>query len=131
MWALGQAGGSVLFWFGACGDANGPNACYPNADDIEGCRSSDLALMEQECMQCYTGDDWTDQAAPRSQHTGGVYVCMADGSVQFASDDIEVSGSYGNWGSIWDRMISSADGQVMVEAEGNFIPCGQINTYAY
>jgi prepilin-type N-terminal cleavage/methylation domain-containing protein len=32
-WALGQAGASVLFWFGQTGDDNGPNVCSPLADD--------------------------------------------------------------------------------------------------
>ena len=35
---------------------------------------------------------------------------MCDGSVQFVSDDVETTGLYGDWGSVWDHMICSADG---------------------
>jgi hypothetical protein len=39
-------------------------------------------------------------------------VAMCDGSVQFVSDDIETSGSYGTFGTVWDHMIGSADAEV-------------------
>ena len=52
---------------------------------------------------------------------GGVVMGMVDGSTVFVSDDIETTGVYGNWGpngefmSVWDKMIASADGKVIVE----------------
>jgi hypothetical protein len=44
-------------------------------------------------------------------HVGGIFVALCDGSVQFVLDDIETSGSYGSWGTPWDFMIASADGE--------------------
>lgn len=116
IWALGQAGSSVLFWFGSGGDANGPNACNDFADDVAGCRLSDADLNKQECMTCWHGDDWNNQATTRSTHVGGVSVGMADGSSHFISDDIETSGVNGPWGTVWDKLIASADGEIIAES---------------
>ncbi|TWT74530.1 hypothetical protein Pla123a_33530 [Posidoniimonas polymericola] len=108
VWAMGHAGASLLAMFGSGGDANGPNACYPNSDDVY----CDLSLGDQnqaECMSCVP-DRYFAQATARSSHVGGVNLAMCDGSVQFVSDDIETSGDHGPWGSLWDFMIGSADG---------------------
>jgi hypothetical protein len=35
---------------------------------------------------------------------------MADGSVQWVSDDVETTGCYGECCTAWDWMITSADG---------------------
>jgi prepilin-type N-terminal cleavage/methylation domain-containing protein len=108
IWAMGHAGASLVAMFGSGGDANGPNACYANSDDVY----CDLSLGDQnqsECMSCIT-DKYFAQAAVRSQHVGGAFLAMCDGSVQFTSDDIETSGENGPWGSPWDYMIGCADG---------------------
>jgi prepilin-type processing-associated H-X9-DG protein len=106
-WAMGHAGASLLAMFGSEGDANGPNACYITADDVysdvcgtQNCRSN--------CMDCDPG--YFAQATVRSNHLGGAHIAMCDGSVRFVTDTIETSGQYGSWGSLWDRMIASADG---------------------
>ena len=109
-WALGSAGASMIAWYGYDGDANGPNACYENADDVAGCELSLQNQYQTECMSCYSGDQWNDQAAPRSVHPGGVQVAMGDGSVTWIDDSIETTGRYGACCSPWDRMILSADG---------------------
>ena len=114
VWAMGHAGSSLLTMFGSSGDANGPNACYPSADDIY----SDICgtdFAKTECMDCFSGGGRAGQAAVRSSHVGGAYLAMCDGSVQFISDDVETSGSYGSWGSVWDHMIGSADGDVKLQ----------------
>jgi prepilin-type N-terminal cleavage/methylation domain-containing protein len=110
-WAFGHAGGSLLAIFGSGGDANGPNACNPSADDVY----SDMCgtdLAQSQCMDCFGSGGGADQATVRSLHQGGVFVAMCDGSVQFVSDDIETSGSYGTFGTVWDHMIGSADAEV-------------------
>jgi prepilin-type N-terminal cleavage/methylation domain-containing protein/prepilin-type processing-associated H-X9-DG protein len=109
IWAMGHAGSSMLARYGSAGDDNGPNACFPSADDIysDVCGTS---LARTECMACYTGGA-ADQATVRSSHQGGAHVAMCDASVQFISDDIETSGSDGEWGTVWDYMICSADAE--------------------
>ncbi|MBA4107080.1 MAG: hypothetical protein C0485_15145 [Pirellula sp.] len=106
VWAMGHAGASLLAMFGSDGDANGPNACYPTSDDVysDVCGTSDC---KSNCMDCDAG--YFAQAAVRSSHANGAFLAMCDGSVTFISDDIETSGQYGSWGSVWDRMIASAD----------------------
>ncbi|BBO32422.1 DUF1559 domain-containing protein [Lacipirellula parvula] len=117
-WALGQAGSSVLFWFGTSGDANGPNICLASSDDVAGPLATDLPLLTQECMPDYTGDHWADQATTRSAHTGGVNIGMADGSAHFISDSIDVGAAtlLNPWPdtvpmTVWDKLIASADEQ--------------------
>ena len=49
-------------------------------------------------------------------HEGGVNTCFADGSVHWISDYIDISGNYNASPpllSVWDRLILSADGQVI------------------
>jgi prepilin-type N-terminal cleavage/methylation domain-containing protein/prepilin-type processing-associated H-X9-DG protein len=122
-WALGQAGASVLFWFGQTGDDNGPNVCREYADDTAGVRPGDTALMNIECMQDYTGDDFQNQATVRSMHPGGVNIGLADGSAHFITLDVDtgpcgqlvkLSSAQVPWPhecplSVWDKFIASAD----------------------
>jgi len=117
VWALGSAGASSVVWHGSGGDANGPNACYPNADDVAGCERRLQNQYQAECMSCYSGDQWNDQAAPRSTHPGGIHIALADGSVRWINDTIETSGrnssccKEGNTSCCtpWDYLILSAD----------------------
>ncbi len=112
VWALGHAGASLLAMYGANGDANGPNACNPDSDDVYSdiCGAAVVGTPQSnaECMTC-SGGGVFDQATVRSVHPGGVHVAMCDGSVQFVSEDIETSGSYGACCTPWDYMIASAD----------------------
>jgi prepilin-type N-terminal cleavage/methylation domain-containing protein/prepilin-type processing-associated H-X9-DG protein len=107
VWALGHAGASLLAAYGSGTDDNGPNTCNPEADDVysDACGSSDALSL---CMDCYAGTHFAQQTV-RSLHNGGAFVAMCDGSVQFITDDVETSGVFGNWGSLWDRLIASAD----------------------
>ena len=95
-----------LAMYGSEGDANGPNACYPLADDVY----SDICGKPDGTRTAWIAIGRFAQATTRSVHPGGAYVAMCDGSVSFVSDDIETSGNYGSWGSLWDRLIASADG---------------------
>ena len=113
-WALGHAGASLVAGYGASGDDNGPNFCDPDGDDVYSdiCGATGTIAGEElsgGCMPCFQGTVF-DQATARSNHQGGVFVAMCDGSVQFISDDIETSGKLGNCCTPWDRYISSGDG---------------------
>ena len=109
VWAMGHAGASLLAGYGAGGDDNGPNACAPTTkkpDDVYSdiCTTADAI---SQCMSCDPG--YFAQATVRSNHVGGVFVAMCDGSVTFISDDIETSGDFGGCCTPWDRLISSSD----------------------
>ncbi|MBX3435522.1 MAG: DUF1559 domain-containing protein [Pirellulales bacterium] len=110
VWAMGHAGASLVSIYGSGGDANGPNACYPSADDVysDVCGTPEA---QAQCMDCFTGGA-ADQATVRSSHVGGAFLAMCDASVNFVSDDIETSGIGGTFGTVWDHMIGSADAQV-------------------
>jgi prepilin-type N-terminal cleavage/methylation domain-containing protein/prepilin-type processing-associated H-X9-DG protein len=120
-WALGQAGASVLFWYGSGGDDNGPNVCNDSADDVAGPTTTDAGVMTAECMPDYTGDNLNDQATVRSMHPGGVNIGMADGSAHFIQNDVDTAVPPNSivlprgvaWGSVWDKLIASADDQVI------------------
>jgi prepilin-type N-terminal cleavage/methylation domain-containing protein/prepilin-type processing-associated H-X9-DG protein len=118
VWAMGHAGASLVAHYGAGSDDNGPNYCGPRADDVYAdvcattgglCTTTGAnPLSQNECMGCYGGNEFLE-ATIRSKHPGGAHVAMADGSVQFISDDIETSGCYGQCCTAWDYMIASGD----------------------
>lgn len=119
-WAFGHAGGNLIAFYGSGGDDNGPNAVFENADDIGGasagrfggfnCSELQPYLMDVG-MPCYGGAGGSfDQATTRSQHAGGVFLAMCDGSVQFQTDDIETSGLFGTCCTAWDHLIAARDG---------------------
>lgn len=112
-WAMGHAGASLLSHYGSGGDANGPNSCGSQDDDVysDVCDlgpQREIALAE--CMSCFAQGSGARQATVRSTHADGANLAMCDGSVIFISNDVE-TGSYGAWGSVWDYMIGSADGE--------------------
>ena len=113
-WAMGAAGSSIVAMYGAGGDDNGPNACCVDADDIWGGSTfdSDNLNVAGECMAVCAGCvNW--QATTRSLHPNGVNVAMADASVHFILNTVEIEGgpcsSSRTMISAWDRMICSAD----------------------
>lgn len=130
VWALGDAGSSIISWAGCSGDANGPNACNHRSDDIRGCQAimdsfggggaesgPGASFMQSECMTCWqgcNGSSW--QGTVRSKHVGGVNLAFADASVHFVSNAVETSGEFGscdpnaaNGFRAWDRFICSTD----------------------
>jgi type II secretory pathway pseudopilin PulG len=112
-WAFGHAGGNLIMFHGWGGDDNGPNWCGPSADDIGNVGGAYcLGPGASNCMSCNAGG--FDQQTARSTHTGGVYVSMCDGSVQFITDDIEVGGSFAsNCCRVWDQLwLSQDNGQI-------------------
>jgi hypothetical protein len=114
IWAIGHAGASLVAAYGANTDDNGPNFCDADADDVvsKWCGGTGVMTGDEtidgRCMPCYQGTGF-DQATLRSNHQGGIFVAMVDGSVQFINEDIETSGKGGLCCTPWDRYISSGD----------------------
>ncbi len=121
VWALGKSSSSLWAHGGVMGDDYGPNCWYFAADDI--CTSPELigsfggqdALVAVGMPVSY--GPWVNmQQTARSQHAGGVFVAMADGSVRWITDFIQIlPSSIGNL-SVWDRLMVSNDGQPVSEA---------------
>jgi prepilin-type N-terminal cleavage/methylation domain-containing protein len=120
IWAIGDAGCSILAWHGCEGDAAGPNQCINDAsDDMRSCAQVTASLGSQylvtECMTCWTGCDVNYQGTTRSKHAGGIQCGFADGSVHFVNDTVETGGNWAdcknpNTFKAWERLIVSADG---------------------
>lgn len=127
VWALGGGGPSAIWACGYIGDDRGPNNNYVAADDIWACAEIQAAVGGQEAlanlgMGCYSGHGNNRQAAPRSLHPGGIYVCFCDGSVDWISDYVDVNGAFGcpdpmtspsTRFSVWDRLLLSNDGKTI------------------
>ncbi len=123
-WALGQAGASMIIWYGSTGDANGPNVCNENSDDVEitGMTAANEGFLVSECMPASWSYMETNQATTRSLHPNGVNMGMADSSAHFISDGIDTGPPYRTWGvgngdpskmNVWDKLIASADDQAI------------------
>jgi prepilin-type N-terminal cleavage/methylation domain-containing protein len=118
-WAMGGPGSSSL-WMHGSDDANAPNCCLGYSDNILGCNdivaAVGEALLLRECMSCCLGCT-SSQATARSQHAGGVFVAMADGSVHFISDYIDTGSAWqitiGQDLATWQRLNASHDSQVV------------------
>lgn len=116
VWALGMASSSLWAHGGVVGDGYGPNSTLIWADDVFSCSEIASAAGGHERLQamgmpCAYNDSVNWQQTPRSMHQEGVYACMADGSVQWLSDFIQVTPSTEDNLSVWDRLMVSADGQ--------------------
>jgi prepilin-type N-terminal cleavage/methylation domain-containing protein/prepilin-type processing-associated H-X9-DG protein len=91
-----QDGRGVWIWPGMGG--NSFTAKFPpnsvGTDTIGGCPGSYTGLPALKCTQNRSnGNVW---ASPRSKHTGGVNVAMADGAVRFVIDSVPL----GTWQAI-------------------------------
>lgn len=119
VWALGGGCASALWGHGYHGDDNGPNSNAILADDVASCTDINSALgdpsgveLAKRGMACSTGNWPNWQQTVRSLHASGANVALADGSVRFISDFIEL-GSDGTPPSclgVWDRLNLSYDG---------------------
>jgi len=120
VWALGLPGSSSLWTHGGIyGDAYGPNCPNAFADDICNCDLIKTAVGGEEALAAMLMGCWDNagnsmsQGTARSLHVGGVFVSMADGSVRWVTDMIQVLPSTPANLSVWDRLMLSADGQVV------------------
>ncbi len=118
VWALG-GGSSALWGHGyAMSNDNGPNCTQPGGDGILSCSEIQSAVggaanLISQGMSCTTASaNW--QQTARSLHASGVNVCLADGSVRFISDFIQLgspgSSQPANLG-VWDKLMLTNDGQ--------------------
>jgi prepilin-type N-terminal cleavage/methylation domain-containing protein/prepilin-type processing-associated H-X9-DG protein len=122
VWAMGAPGSSSL-WAYASDDAIGPNSCTTASDNILNCadvvKATGAGIMQKQCMTCSSTSP-NSQAAPRSRHSGGVNVCMADASAHFISDYIEKASSWSLSQSdfrTWERLNASADRMIIDPAK--------------
>ncbi len=121
IWAMSGSCPSALWGCGFVSDDYGPNCNAANADDPMGCSHIYTAVggavpLAQLGMPCSYSDSPNWQQTARSMHSGGVNVCMCDGSVRFIFDQIQVSSGFvanptPATLSVWDRLILSSDGQ--------------------
>ncbi len=124
VWAMGLAGASSVWAHGGIeGDAYGPNCVEPGADDIFNCDQvravvGGLDALVKQNMGCYGHTPaQAGQATARSLHAGGVFAGMVDGSVRWITDNVQVLPSDSSNLSVWDRLMLSADGQVVPSDE--------------
>jgi prepilin-type N-terminal cleavage/methylation domain-containing protein/prepilin-type processing-associated H-X9-DG protein len=128
VWAMSGACPSALWAHGFISDANGPNCNMTRGDDSRTCSDVELALggtsgpgsqgekqVIQMGMSCDELNANDVQQGARSLHTGGVNVCLADGSVRFISDFVETDASDQYTSSpthlaVWDKLNLSNDG---------------------
>lgn len=118
VWALGKTSSSIWAHGGLMGDAAGPNGAYFAADDIATSPELIAAFGDQyrlaELGMPVSYGPWVNhQQTARSMHLNGVYVAMADGSVRWITDFINVTPSYPGSLSVWDRLMVSKDGQAV------------------
>ena len=115
-WAMSGGCPSSLWAHGTAGDCNGPNSTALGADDLQHCNEVRAAVGGAEAlarmgMPCPSGSRPNYQQTARSMHDGGIYVGLADGSVRWINNFVEIS-PHGKLAA-WERLNASSDSQVL------------------
>jgi prepilin-type N-terminal cleavage/methylation domain-containing protein len=129
IWAMGTSASAIFGNGSIMGDGLGPNSPGLGADD---CTTCDFVVSSLGCphwdncpalnsmnMSCYPFSGINGQSNQQricSMHADGVHVCLADGSVHWISDYIDIAGNVDRNPpiySVWDRLLLSADGQLV------------------
>jgi hypothetical protein len=124
IWAMSGACPSSLWTHCGffAGDVAGPNSSHFAADDMLNCSQLSAAFGDPTHLQtkgnplaalgmpCSRTDYPDIQQGARSMHRGGVQIALADGSVHWIGDYIQILPSRRGALSVWDRLIASGDG---------------------
>jgi prepilin-type N-terminal cleavage/methylation domain-containing protein len=107
-WALGQIGSSAIARHGSGDDAAGPNPYPDTGEEIIGCgalmQKLGRAQLDALGMPCAkTANEANTQAGARSMHPNGVNVLCCDGSVHFATNQID--------GEVWHAIHTRNGGE--------------------
>lgn len=86
-WAMPGLGSGTSALFG---DANRPNSCGGNSDDMENCEATGMAGDVSDCMGCFASQG-TAQMGAKSAHPNGVHIMMVDSSVHFVTNEVDTS----------------------------------------
>ncbi|HKD35591.1 MAG TPA: DUF1559 domain-containing protein [Pirellulales bacterium] len=113
VWAMCGGCPSALWAHGYHGDDNGPNSISTQGDDVLSCTDIQTAVggavpLIRRGMTCAPGGKPNWQQTIRSLHISGGNVCLADGSVRFISDFVELGTADTNLG-VWDKLNLSND----------------------
>ena len=122
VWAMSGACPSALWADGYHGDDNGPNSNAIMGDAVMSCTDVNTAVgdasgvkLAQLGMACSTANSANWQQTVRSMHSGGANIGLADGSVRFISDFVEIGtdGTAPGCLGVWDKLLLSSDNQTL------------------
>ena len=100
-----QAGGACLFTR-VTPNSSAPDVLVPNREWCNG-PEHDLPNKNLPCIQSNTSNWGDTTAASRSRHPGGVHTLLADGSVQFVSESVDLL--------IWRGLATIGGGEILGE----------------
>ncbi len=119
VWAMATASSALWGHGSTCGQGNddgGPNCSTYCADDSscgvdvwKAVGDTDGSVCMKLGMAICGHQEPSQQQTIRSMHTGGGTICLADGSVRFISDFVQLGNGQNALG-VWDKLNLSHDG---------------------